>query len=114
MNSKDEFTSWFNSIYEIAWTKDKDGKDIRDTGEQIKLKDAYIRYKNSDVYANMSKKEKRKMSKERFVEVFSSHINFKHYYSLRIKIHGNTYRNILRGFKERDDIDDDENDDFEG
>ena len=114
LNSKDEFTSWFNSIYEIAWTKDKDGKDIRDTGEQIKLKDAYIRYKNSDVYANMSKKEKRKMSKERFVEVFSSHINFKHYYSLRIKIHGNTYRNILRGFKERDDIDDDENDDFEG
>ena len=114
LNSKDEFTSWFHSIYEIAWKKDKDDKDIRDTDEQIKLKDAYIRYKNSDVYANMSKKEKRKMSKERFVEVFSSHINFKHYYNLRIKIHGNTCRNILRGFKERVDIDDDENDDFEG
>ena len=116
LNSKDEFTSWFNSMYEVAWKKDDDDKDTdqRDTDENIKLKDAYVYYKESDVYANMSKKEKRKMSYARFVEIFSSHINFKHYYNLRIKIHGNTYRNILRGFKMRDDIEDDENDDFEG
>jgi hypothetical protein len=125
LNSKDEFTSWFNSVYEVAMKKDENEKLIRDMSEPVKLKDAYSKYKDGDIYTNMSKKEKRKMTYARFVEIFSSHINFKHYYSSRTKIteivkENNQekekevfYRNVLRGFKEKDclDNDDEEEDD---
>ena len=107
LNSKDEFTSWFSSVYEIAWNDEKDHEKGRDMKEVIKLSDVYDAYKDGDVYKNMSKKECRKMTKARFIEIFSSHINFKHYYSLRTKIEGATYRNVLRGFKTREDCDND-------
>ena len=105
LNSKDEFTSWFSSVYEIAWNDE--GAKGRDMKEVIKLADVYDAYKDGDVYKNMSKKECRKMTKARFIEIFSSHINFKHYYSLRTKIDGATFRNVLRGFKRREDCDND-------
>ena len=107
LNSKDEFTSWFSSVYEIAWNDEKDHEKGRDMKEVIKLADVFSGYKEGDVYKNMSKKECRKMTKARFIEIFSSHINFKHYYSLRTKIEGATYRNVLRGFKTREDCDND-------
>jgi len=107
LNSKDEFTSWFSSMYEIAWNDDKDQEKGRNMKEVVKLKDAYASYKEGDVYTNMSKKEKRKMTYERFCEIFSSHINFKHYYSLRTKIYGTTYRNVLRGFRRKEECDND-------
>ena len=94
-------------MYEIAWNDEKDHEKGRDMKEPVKLKDAYDAYKEGDVYTNMSKKEKRKMTYARFVEIFSSHINFKHYYSLRTKIHGATYRNVLRGFKRKEECDND-------
>jgi len=107
LNSKDEFTSWFSSMYEIAWIDDKDQEKGRNMKEVIKLSDVYGDYKEGDVYKNMSKKECRKMTKARFIEIFSSHINFKHYYSLRTKIEGATYRNVLRGFKRKEECDND-------
>ena len=107
LNSKDEFTSWFSSVYEIAWNDEKDHEKGRDMKEVIKLSDVYDAYKDGDVYKNMSKKECRKMTKARFIEIFSSHINFKHYYSLRTKIEAATYRNVLRGFKRKEDCDND-------
>jgi len=107
LNSKDEFTAWFNSVYEIAWNDNKDQEKGRDMKEVIKLSDVYGDYKEGDVYKNMSKKECRKMTKARFIEIFSSHINFKHYYSLRTKIYGTTYRNVLRGFKKKEECDND-------
>ena len=107
LNSKDEFTSWFSSVYEIAWNDEKDHEKGRDMKEVIKLSDVYDAYKDGDVYKNMSKKECRKMTKARFIEIFSSHINFKHYYSLRTKVDGATYRNVLRGFKRKEDCDND-------
>jgi len=107
LNSKDEFTSWFSSMYEIAWNDDKDQEKGRNMKEVIKLSDVYGDYKEGDVYKNMSKKECRKMTKARFIEIFSSHINFKHYYSLRTKIEGATYRNVLRGFKRKEECDND-------
>ena len=107
LNSKDEFTAWFSSMYEIAWNDEKDHEKGRDMKEVIKLSDVYDAYKEGDVYKNMSKKECRKMTKARFIEIFSSHINFKHYYSLRTKIHGATYRNVLRGFKRKEECDND-------
>ena len=107
LNSKDEFTSWFNSVYEIAWNDNNNHNEGRDMKEIIKLKDSYDAYKDGDVYKNMSKKECRKMTKVRFIEIFSSHINFKHYYSLRTKKDGVTYRNVLRGFKRKEECDND-------
>ena len=107
LNSKDEFTSWFSSMYEIAWNDDKDQEKGRNMKEVIKLSDVYGDYKEGDVYKNMSKKECRKMTKARFIEIFSSHINFKHYYSLRTKIEGATYRNVLRGFRRKEECDND-------
>ena len=105
LNSKDEFTSWFNSVYEVAWNDEKDHEQGRDMKEIIKLSEVYDAYKDGDVYKNMSKKECRKMTKARFIEIFASHINFKHYHSLRTKIDGATYRNVLRGFKRKEDCD---------
>jgi len=107
LNSKDEFTSWFNSVYEVAWNDDKDHEKGRNMKEVIKLSEVYDAYKDGDVYKNMSKKECRKMTKARFIEIFSSHINFKHYYSLRTKIEKATYRNVLRGFKRKEVCDND-------
>ena len=107
LNSNDEFTSVFNSLYEIAWIDEMDHEKGRDMKEVIKLSEVYAAYKEGDVYKNMSKKECRKMTKPRFIEIFSTHINFKHYYSLRIKIGGSTYRNILRGFKRKEECDND-------
>ena len=51
-------SSWFHSLYEIAWKDGDDETQGRDMTHTVKLSDAYYNFKEGDVYRNMSKKEK--------------------------------------------------------
>lgn len=101
LDAKDEMSSWFNSLYEIAWKDESDKTQGRDMTQVIKLGDAYNNFKEGDVYMNMSKKEKRKMTRATFIETFQTHLNFKHYYKERDQTRGANIRHVLRGFKEK-------------
>lgn len=101
LDAKDEMSSWFNSLYEIAWKDEGDTTKGRDMTRVIKLGDAYNNFKEGDVYMNMSKKEKRKMTRATFIEAFQTHLNFKHYYKERDQSRGANNRHVLRGFKEK-------------
>ena len=98
LDEKDELSSWFHSLYEIAWKDGDDETQGRDMTHTVKLADAYYNFKEGDVYRNMSKKEKREMTQASFIEKFKSHINFKHYYKARDWTEGLNYGILLLCF----------------
>lgn len=96
--NSDEFTSWLNSSY----IKTNDKNDI------IKLKDIYNNYKQSDLYENLNKKEKRETNYSYLQEKIKKNPNLRIFYHLRKKINNITYDNILTNYKINDE--DKEND----
>jgi len=97
LTSKDEFSNWFFDKYE----KDEDGKSV------LKVKDIYNLYKEGDVYCNMNKKAKRMMNEKKFKLDLQGHMNFRMFYKERYKKDDKEIRNILLGFRVRQDDDDD-------
>ena len=66
-------------------------------GNILKIKDVFDNYKTSDLYNNMSKKEKREESYNNFIQFIKDNVNFRSYYRER---HRETNkRNVLIGWK---------------
>jgi len=92
----DEKYEWFSTI----WEKSEDKNDF------LRVKDVYNLFKESDLWANMSKKERRDMTEKDFKEYLSSNINFKLFYKDRVKFKdadGNRKdaRNVIIYFKKK-------------
>tara|TARA_R110002020_G_scaffold18595_1_gene64730 strand:- start:199 stop:2898 length:2700 start_codon:yes stop_codon:yes gene_type:complete len=97
LTSKDELSNWFFDKYE----KDEEGKSV------LKVKDIYNLYKEGDLYSNMNKKAKRMMNEKKFKLDLQGHMNFRMFYKERYKKDEKEYRNILLGFRLRQDDDED-------
>jgi phage/plasmid-associated DNA primase len=103
MSESDDFVNWFNSEYEYSG----------DNGDYIKMCDVYTLYRNSDLYANLNKREKRRNSKKNLIKEIENNPNLKPYFLLRREINGHNCRNIIIKHKVKDPEDEDDDDDDE-
>lgn len=92
----DEKYEWFNTI----WEKSENKNDF------LRVKEVYYLFKESDLWANMSKKERRDMTEKDFKEYLSSNINFKLFYKDRVKYKDEAgtrkdARNVIIYFKKK-------------
>lgn len=106
LESNDEIKSWFDGRY----------KKTDDKTEVIKLCDMHEVFKNSDLWVNMSKREKREMSYNGFVEYIENSIYFKKHYKHRLrekevckKYELTELKNVIIGFVEKTDEEVNEN-----
>lgn len=92
LEANDEIKEWFDTEY---LTSDKDS--------YIQIKDIYERFCSSDLFQNLSKKERRENSKKAFTEKIIANINFKKHYKeeYRPYIDGKQVkiRQVLMGWK---------------
>ena len=86
--NSDEFTCWLNSSY----VKTKSKENI------MKLKDLYKDYKSSDLYDNLTKKEKRECNYDVFQAKIKKNPNLRAFYHERKTVNGKDYRNILTNY----------------
>jgi len=84
----DEKYEWFITKYEKG--EDKDFASV---------KEVYERFKVSEIWENMTKKEKRKNTYKVFCDYLQQSVNFKMFYKDRYKDH----RRVLLTFKEKED-----------
>ncbi len=80
-----ELTNWFFSEYEIC----------NDEKACIGMKTIYSLFKDSDMYQNMSKKDKRTFNRGILEKQIKKHPSLRGFYRDRIKIDGKTHRSIL-------------------
>jgi phage/plasmid-associated DNA primase len=71
--------------------------------EYEKLEDIMIGFKQSDIYLNMTKQEKRAFGKKGFYNYIETNLKLRKYYNERIFIDGKSRRNILLGWREKTD-----------
>ena len=75
LEANDEMKSWFDDHYERTGNRD----DI------LQIKDIYDDFKNSEIWQNISKRERRELNKKGFTEKISGNIHFRKYYKEREK-----------------------------
>jgi P4 family phage/plasmid primase-like protien len=63
LQDSDDFITWFNEIFEYSESKD----------DFIQIKDIYTHFQNSDLYNNMSKRERRLNNKKKVEETIRRH-----------------------------------------
>lgn len=95
MSDSDDFNCWLLDKY----TKTDNKNDV------VKLIDLFASFIVSDLYTNMTKKEKRAMTKKKFEEMILSNPNIRPYFRERAKVHQVNYKKCIVGFK----IDDNKN-----
>lgn len=89
MSDSDDFLSWFNDIAD----KTNDSNDV------IKMIDLYEIFRQSDLYINMTKKEKRAMNKKKFCEEVSSNPNLKTHFRERYQKNNKNINQCIIGYK---------------
>lgn len=107
----DEFMNWFNTVYKKTTNKKK----------YVKISDVYENYKISDYYMNLTKEQKRKNNKSKFVEMIENNVNLKIFYKSHYKDDYDTITNkyninvktVLTNYiiRQEDDKDDEESKD---
>jgi P4 family phage/plasmid primase-like protien len=100
LKSTDEIREWFDTVYESVNTDGKTKKDILDNKLYVSMKDVYSLFIASDFYENLSKKDRRRWTKKYLIEYVSTNINFKLFYSSLLKSGDKKANNVLIGFKE--------------
>lgn len=100
LESNDEVKTWFDVRYEK--TDDKTAV--------VQLKELYEQFKESDLWSNMSKREKREMNYKGFIEYMETNLHFRKYYKDRCvakeiceKYGATQMRNVIVGFIEKED-----------
>jgi hypothetical protein len=92
-----ELSNWFFSEYEI----------VDDEKSFIKMKDVYQSFRQSDMFENMTKKDKRIFNKTKLTQQISRHPSVRGFYRDRVKIGGTNLRSVLIKIKRRPiDLDD--------
>lgn len=110
LQDSDELSTWFSSNY--IKTEDKD--DI------LLIRDIYDDYQMSDLWSNMSKRERRALPRKKFIEKIKTNMYLKKYYKSQLKNNKRLMKShnltkvphVLIGFKKEDEVCmfDDEND----
>jgi len=102
MSESDDFINWFYEKYETT----DDESDI------IKMKDVFSEYRGSDLYQNLTKKEKRKNTKKNMILYVSKHPTLRPYYRERYRKENKNCRNVFLKHRLKQ-IDDDSDSDAE-
>ena len=99
MADNDEVWSWFSRNY------DRDEKEDNEKPSHIKIMDLYSAFKESNVYSNWTKKEKRKLNNKVFQDkirtskLFSTYTK---YYANRKMVRGKSYKGmVIVGFERK-------------
>lgn len=101
ISDSDDFVNWFNEYYEKS----------DDENKFIKLKDIYDKFKNSDLWANMNKAERRKMTRAKLEKDIIENPTLRAFFRDRKKINGIDYKSIMIKYKVKsyqNDSDDEE------
>jgi phage/plasmid-associated DNA primase len=100
MSESDDFVNWLYSVYEKT----------NDAHAYVKMKEVYARYKTSDLYENLSKKDKRKNNYEKLNKDVKENPNLRVFHCARIEIRGRNITNVLLGHRTKveEPSDDDE------
>ena len=85
LEHSDEKYTWFVNNFE------------KSEGEVLKIKDVFDLYRTSELYNNMSKKERREESYKNFIQFIIDNVNFRSYYRERHR--ATNKRNVLIGWK---------------
>lgn len=93
LEESDEFMNWFNSEYEKTNSK----SDI------VKINEIFSLYKLSEFYTNLTKEQKRKNNKSKFIEMIQNNVSLKIFFKERLFLDGVNYRTIITNYKERND-----------
>lgn len=88
----DELFGWFSDAYEKS----------QDTEQILVVKDILSDYKDSDLYSNMSKAEKRKCNDKFFRQMVETNIELRKYYVDRKQVGKVRYNSILIGWKKKE------------
>jgi phage/plasmid-associated DNA primase len=89
MCESDDFLNWFNEQFEKT-------DQVTDC---VKMIDLYEYFRCSDLYTNMTKKEKRTMNRKKLTDEIASNPNLRTHYRERVKIKGIDYRCVIIGYK---------------
>ena len=110
LESNDELKGWFDTRYERTGNKEN----------ILQVKHVYEELKESDLWGNFSKREKREMSYKSFVEYLETNIHFKRFFKERVQnkriqeLYGvKQLRMCLVGYIEKPVIEDDVENDVE-
>jgi phage/plasmid-associated DNA primase len=97
MQQADELSAWFYETYER--TPNVDGK--VDVTTFVQVKDIYELLKQSDMYDNWTKRERRKNNQANLRVTFQKSPNLRLYYKERHTVDNKLYRSALIGYKRR-------------
>ena len=99
MTASDEFTTWFNDVYEFTNNDD----------DFVKMIDVYQKYKCSELYQNLDKKTRRlKGSKKAIISDIKENPTLKMYFRERYKKNQIGVDNAMIRYRERNEDSDDE------
>ena len=107
LQDSDDFISWFNERYEKTDVKN----------ECIQIKNVYTAFKDSDLFDNMTKREKRLMTRKNLTEQIKKHPTLRGYHCVEYQpiVNGKRklIRNAIKGFKLKpcEDADDEDDED---
>lgn len=101
ISDSDDFVNWFNECYERT----------DDEKEFIKLKDVYDKFKQSDLWINMTKNERRKMTRAKLEKDIIENPTLRVFFRDRKKINGVDYKSIMIKHKIKNYDNDNDNDD---
>ena len=89
LSESDDFLNWFNEQY----TK------TESLNDHVSMKDIYDDFRCSELYSNLTKREKRAMNKKKLTDTIAKNPNLRVLYKKRKKIKGVDYCSIILGYK---------------
>jgi P4 family phage/plasmid primase-like protien len=86
LQDSDDFISWFNEVYEKS----------ENTDDYIQIKEIFSAFKDSDLYNNLTKREKRLMTRKNMIEQVRKHPTLRGYYKNSLQPIINNRRKLIR------------------
>jgi phage/plasmid-associated DNA primase len=98
MAEADDFVGWFNEIFEMTPSEN----------DFVKMKTVYDLYKRSDLYGNMNKNEKRRITKASLEKSIRSNPTLRQFHRERVHRSGIDVTSVLVKYRIRSDQNDEE------
>lgn len=91
LRDADDFVGWFHDVYEFSGNED----------DHVRLRDVFGAYKCGDLYLNLSKTERRRVTYSKFVKDISENPSLKQYHVERCQKGGKNMKNFIRMYRPR-------------
>lgn len=88
-----DFLSWFNESYERS----------EEPSMMVSIKDIFERYRMSDDYCKLDRSEKKRMTKQYMIGLFSRNVMFRKFYRERCQFAKQNKNNVLLHYKYKDE-----------